>query len=340
MVTPPADHRAAPAAPSTSTAPASASSPPILVGVDWLTGAIGEADADLDSADLDDAGAGDGRRRVVVCDVRWYLDGRDAAAAYRDGHLPGARFVDLDTVCSAPHTSGGEHRTGGRHPLPSPERFAASVGELGIGDGDIVVAYDDSGGGTAGRLVWMLRALGAPAMLLDGGLAAWLAAHPGRLDTGKAAPCQPATFTARPWPVDRLAGWDDAERAGDTDGDRRGDDRPVLLDARAPDRYRGDTEPVDPRAGHIPGAVNLPWATLVDPDTRRFLPTAELVRVLRVAGVTADTDVVASCGSGVSACALLVALEHVGHARARLFVPSWSGWSSDPDRPAAIGAAP
>ena len=334
MVTPPSDHARAPldgdhaASPPGPVGPASP--PPILVGVDWLAGMI---------VDLDDAGVSDRRRRVVVCDVRWYLDGRDAATAYRHGHLPGARFVDLDTVCSAPHPSEVGHPTDGRHPLPSPERFAATVGALGIGDGDIVVAYDDSGGGTAGRFVWMLRALEAPAMLLDGGLAAWLAAHPGRLDTGDAEPCEPATFTARPWPADRLAGWDDAERAGGTDAGPPAD-RPLLLDARAPDRYRGDTEPVDRRAGHIPGAVNLPWATLVDPDTRRFLPTPELARVLRAAGITADTDVVASCGSGVSACALLVALEHVGHARARLFVPSWSGWSSDPDRPVAVGATP
>ena len=311
---------------------------PVLVDVDWLRAALA-------------AGATE-RDRVVVCDVRWYLDGRDARAAHRGGHLPGARFVDLDTACSAKGAA-----VDGRHPLPTPAAFARSLGTLGIGDDTVVVAYDDSGGGTAGRLVWMLRALGAPAVLLDGGLAAWQETG-GPLDRGDGPTWPPATFTTRPWPDDRLASWAEVERAeveraevewagtdpARTDPARTASARtyraPVLLDARAPDRYRGDVEPVDPRPGHIPGAVNLPWASLLDPATGRFRSPADLARRFAGLGIAPGDDVVASCGSGVSACALLVALEHAGYPAARLFVPSWSGWSSDPDRRAALGDTP
>jgi thiosulfate/3-mercaptopyruvate sulfurtransferase len=272
---------------------------PILVGAAWLAA---HPDA-------------------VRADVRWYLDGRSGRVAFEAGHLPGAVFVDLDTDLT-------EHgpATAGRHPLASPARFAATMGALGIGDEDTVVAYDDSGGGTAGRLVWMLRTLGRRAALLDGGLGAWA----GERETGPGTLRAAATFTAAPWPPDRLATADDVAAAA-TDRER------IVLDARAPERYRGEIEPVDPRAGHVPGARNAPWAAVVDPATGRFRSPAELRRHFEAFGVRAGGDTVVYCGSGVSACADYVALEHAGLGSPLLFVASWSGWSSDPGRPVATG---
>jgi len=274
----------------------------------------------------------DNAERVVIADTRWYLDGRDARASYETGHLPAAVFVDLDRALSAK----GRPATEGRHPLPDPEQFAAAMSALGIGDSTVVVAYDDSGGGTAGRLVWMLRAVGEAAALLDGGLRAWtgpIETGPGRSATATATATVTALarFTARAWPTNAFADWHDVEAAGASS-------TALLVDARGADRYRGDTEPIDPRAGHIPGAVNIPWSGLLDAATGRFLAPAELRERMAAAGIDARRATIASCGSGVSACAVLVALEHAGHEPGRLFVPSWSGWSSDPNRPAAVGA--
>jgi thiosulfate/3-mercaptopyruvate sulfurtransferase len=255
------------------------------------------------------------RDEVVVADVRWYLDGRSGRSAYDGGHVPGAVFVDLDEWLAA-HGSPGA----GRHPLPEPEHFARGMAELGIGDEDTVVAYDDAGGVMAARLVWMLRSTGHAAALLDGGLAAW----EGPLET--ASPSRaPVRFTPRPWPQDRLASIDDA-------ADRRN----VVLDARQRERYLGKEEPIDPRAGHIPGARSLPARENLD-DTGRFLPVAELRGRLAAAGVAEGAPVVSYCGSGVTACHTLLAIEHAGLGEGRLFPGSWSQWSSDPARPAATG---
>jgi thiosulfate/3-mercaptopyruvate sulfurtransferase len=276
------------------------------------------------------------RDDVVVADVRFYLDGRSTVDAYAAAHLPGAVYVDLGRDLSSPGDP-----TDGRHPLPSPEDFAAAMRRLGIGDDDTVVAYDDSGGGTAGRLVWMLRATGHDAALLDGGLRAW----PGAIESGPpptaplptapAATAPPATapaatFTARPWPAASLASADEVAALAASSS-------AAVLDARAGDRYRGETEPVDPRAGHIPGAASAPWQDNLDPATGRFLPPDVLRARFEALGVRPDQPVVAYCGSGVSACANLVALERAGLAGARLYVASWSGWSADPERPAASG---
>ena len=257
--------------------------------------------------------------QVVTADVRWYLDGRSGRAAYEAGHVPGAVFVDLDHALAA-H---GAPATRGRHPLPEPAAFAAAMGALGIGDDTPVVAYDDAGGAVAGRLVWMLRATGTPAALLAGGLRTWL----GELETGDGTARVATARTTRPWPAERLATYEEIEG-------RRAD--LVLLDARAPERYRGETEPVDPRAGHIPGARNLPVSAVLDPDTGRLADPA----TLRARFADIGADVVASCGSGVSACILLIAMEHAGLAPGRLFVPSFSGWSSDASRTVATGAQP
>ncbi|MGH9103832.1 MAG: sulfurtransferase, partial [Acidimicrobiales bacterium] len=248
------------------------------------------------------------RNDVVVADVRWYLDGRSGLAAYLESHISGALFVDLDRcLCGPPSASEG------RHPLPAPAVFAQQMATLGIGDADTVVAYDDSGGTTAARLVWMLRMIGAPAALLDGGLAAW--DGPTEQEGVTRAP---AGFTARPWPGALLASADDAAEPSS-----------VVLDARDASRYRGDHEPVDPRAGHIPGARSLPCRENLRADGR-FLAPEELRRRLGALGVHDAPRVVCYCGSGVTACHDLIAIEHAGLGRGRLYPGSWSQWSADP----------
>jgi thiosulfate/3-mercaptopyruvate sulfurtransferase len=255
------------------------------------------------------------RSEVVVADVRWYLDGRPGRAAYEAGHIPGAVFVELETVLASAGSA-----SGGRHPLPTPEAFATGLGQLGIGDHDTVVAYDDAGGVIAARLVWLLRATGHAAALLDGGIDAW----PGPLETG---PRQrpPARFSVRGWPPERLASPEDAA-----------DPANVVLDARDRERYRGEVEPIDPRAGHIPGARSFPARANLCPDGR-LLGLDELRRRLLELGVERDTAVVSYCGSGVTACHTLLVLEHVGLGAGRLYPGSWSEWSADPARPAATG---
>jgi thiosulfate/3-mercaptopyruvate sulfurtransferase len=202
------------------------------------------------------------------------------------------------------------------------------MGRLGIGDSTAVVAYDDAGGTVAARLVWMLRALGGDAALLDGGLAAW----PGPLETGPPSDNPAADFTARPWPAARLATIDEVATAEEPGS------KLVLLDARPPERYRGEVEPVDPRAGHIPGARNVPFTANLHHG--RFRAPEALRATYLAAGAAEDADVICSCGSGVTACHDLLALEHAGLPPGRLFVGSWSQWSNDPDRPAATGEEP
>jgi thiosulfate/3-mercaptopyruvate sulfurtransferase len=255
------------------------------------------------------------RDGVVMADVRYYLDGRSARAVYEQGHVAGAVFVDMDRWLSTPGAP-----EDGRHPLPTPERFAEGMASLGIGDDDVVIAYDDSGGTTAGRLVWMLRATGHPAALLDGGLA--------QVDATDTAEEHrpPATFTPRPWPTERLASIDDAS-----------DPRFVVLDARDAARYRGEVEPVDPVAGHIPGARSLPCREhLADGD--RFISVDDLRARFASVGVTKGREVVSYCGSGVTACHNLLAMEHAGLGLGRLYPGSWSQYCHTPGRPVAVGS--
>jgi thiosulfate/3-mercaptopyruvate sulfurtransferase len=257
----------------------------------------------------------DHRDEVVVADVRFYLDGRPGRAAYEAGHLPGAVYVELAEVLSDPPSE-----QAGRHPLPAPRRFAAGLAGSGIGDGDVVVAYDDAGGVIAARLVWLLRAIGHPAALLDGGLTAW----PGEIHRGRAAaPGPPKKFTPRPWPVERLVSIEEvAAGAG------------VLIDARDGARYAGGPDPVDPRSGHIPGALSVPARAHLEADGRLKPPEA-LRASFAEAGVGTGTPVVSYCGSGVTACFNLLALEHAGLGPGRLYPGSWSQWSRDRSRPIA-----
>ena len=262
---------------------------------------------------------------VVVADVRWYLDGRDGRTVYHDGHVPGAIFVDVDTDLS----NHGDP-IDGRHPFPTPEAFADAMERLGIGDDTWVVAYDDTGGMTAGRLVVMLRMIGRRAALLDGGLVAWADQHGDRWETGEVSPVR-ASFTAVPWPSERLATIEDVDRFAVGSAL----DRTVMLDARAAPRFRGDVAAVDPRPGHVPGAYNSPWDSLLRDGHLRTRD--ELVEHYNHLCVDLADDVIASCGSGVSACLNVLAMEYAGFAPPRLFVASWSGWSSDPTRPAELG---
>ena len=271
-----------------------------------------------------DAAFLDSHPDVVLADVRWYLDGRDGYAAFEAGHLPGAVWVDLERALAAHDLPAAE----GRHPLPTPHDFAAAMGQLGIGDHTVVVAYDDGGGMTSGRLVTMLRMLGRDAAVLDGGLAAWVA--DGRpVATGPAPSPSPATFTPAPWPADRLASADEAQQHAAAGG--------AVIDARAAERFTGEVALIDPRPGHIPGARNAPWASVLGLDGR-FKPAAELREHFAALGAD-DGDTIAYCGSGVSACMNVLAMELAGLTPPRLYVASWSGWSVQDDRPAELGPA-
>jgi thiosulfate/3-mercaptopyruvate sulfurtransferase len=264
--------------------------------------------------DLDQIPALEGR--VVLADVRYYLDGRSGRGAYEGGHLPGAIFVDLHHDLAAP-ASAAE----GRHPLPDPAVFSERMASLGLSDDDTVIAYDDAGGVMAARLVWMLRATGRRAALLDGGLNA----YEGSLETVE--PQLPrGSFAVRPWPADRLATIDEA---GAVAG------RSVLIDARPADRFRGENETLDARPGHIPGARSVPCRDNVGADGR-FKAAGMLRERFVVAGVTDDADVISYCGSGVTACHNLLALERAGFRPGRLFPGSWSQYSRT-DRPAEVG---
>jgi thiosulfate/3-mercaptopyruvate sulfurtransferase len=256
-----------------------------------------------------------------LADVRWYVGepGR-GRREYDAGHLPGAIFVDLDGDLAA--ASGA-----GRHPLPDPVTFAARMGELGIGRGDLVVAYDDSLGTIAARLWWMLDNLGHDHVaLLDGGLKAWRAAGlPMSTDAVDPAPREPLPL-ADAWTgvIDRPAL---VARLGEV----------ALLDARAPERYRGETEPVDPRPGHIPSAIGAPARIALAADGR-FLPPNELGERL-AAVVPADRPVVVSCGSGVTACHTAFAFRLAGLPDPLLYPGSYSDWSRT-DMPVAVGPEP
>lgn len=257
--------------------------------------------------------------RVVVVDVRWEpgSDGRTGWEAYLESHIPGAVFVDLER-----DLSGTAGRVVGRHPLPDPERFAGTMQRLGVSDGDTVVAYDDAGGAHAARLVWMLRVTGHEAALLDGGLDAW-----GRDLSGAVTVRPQGDFPMAAWPEDALA---DADLV---DALRERDDA-VVIDARDADRYRGEREPYDEKAGHIPGAVSAPYEDNLD-ASGRFARPEQLKDRFASLGTDEADEVVVYCGSGVTSCHTLLALERAGIEGARLYAGSWSGWSTDEDRPIA-----
>lgn len=258
--------------------------------------------------------------RTLICDVRSTMGGADPVAEFASGHLPGAILVVLDDVLATAPAG-----IGGRHPLPTPTAFASALGALGVGDDDTVIAYDGRGGAIASRLVWMLRIIGRPAHLLDGGITGW----DGEIETGHGRRRPSVSRTAVDWPVDAIARADEVVDHVQAGG--------VVIDSREAARYAGEVEPIDAVAGHVPGAVNLPFADNLDADGR-FRPPAVLAE--RFAEAATDVGAIVYCGSGVTACHNALAMEHAGFARPRVYVGSWSGWSADPDRPVAVGSEP
>jgi thiosulfate/3-mercaptopyruvate sulfurtransferase len=262
-----------------------------------------------------------GDRVPVLLDARWRLAGPPGIDSYRQGHLPGAVFADLDQDLAGPPGPGG------RHPLPDPAAFQAAMRAAGVSQDRPVVMYDDGDAMAASRGWWMLRYFGHPDVrVLDGGYRAWTAAGL-PVTTDEPAPA-PGGFTAEPGhlPVLDAAGAQATARSG------------LLLDARAGERYRGETEHVDPVAGHIPGAVSAPTAGNANPDGTFRDPAGLAARFTALGAVPeADTPVGAYCGSGVTAAHEVLALALAG-IPAALYVGSWSNWITDPTRPIATGA--
>ena len=242
---------------------------------------------------------------VVVVDCSWRLgEPGGGERSHLDGHIPGAAFLDVDRDLSAPPGAGG------RHPLPSAAAFEAAARRAGIGADSFVVAYDDAELGGAARMWWLLRHFGHErAAVLDGGLEAWVEAG-GELESEKGMVDRRVRPVRPPFVARARVG--DAVAAEELEGLR-------LLDARAPERFRGEVEPIDPVAGHIPGARNVPFASVA--PAGRFLPPNELRERL------GDEPFVAYCGSGVSSCVLLLGAEAAGIGGARLYPGSWSEWS-------------
>ena len=265
-----------------------------------------------------------GRPDVVICDVRHDLMQPDlfGETEYAKAHVPGAQFVHIDRDLSAPKTG-----KNGRHPLPTPETAAALFSRLGIDERKQVVAYDQGNGMYAARLWWMLRWLGHDAAaVLDGGFAKWL--REGRATTAEVPDPRPASFGIRHvTPTVNATG----VRAS------LGRNTLFLLDARAPERFRGDVEPIDPVAGHIPGAHNRPYTLNVDADGTFKAPAFLRAEFLALLDGASHETVVHSCGSGVTSCHNILAMEVAGFPGTRLYPGSWSEWSADPGRPIERG---
>ena len=284
-------------------------SAPLLVTCDWLASRASDPD-------------------IRVADVRWSLvEKGKGLAAYREGHVPGAVFLDVDTDLAAPRGQGP-----GRHPLPAPGAFAAAMSRAGIGAGTHVVAYDFGDGSTAARLWWLLRYFGHEhASVLDGGMTRWVSE--GRAVESRVPSVAPAAFTAMPRP-EMVADAAAVERL-------RSAPRSLEIDVRMPERYRGEREPIDPVAGHVPGARNRPYpANVRSADDPRFLPEAELRAAFEQLGADGADRVACYCGSGVNACQTVFALELAGFRNALLYEGSWSDWCSVGSRAVATGPEP
>ena len=261
----------------------------------------------------------------LVADCRFDLaDPTAGVSAWRAGHIPGAAHVDLErdlSVAVTPHT--------GRHPLPSPDAFASTLSRLGIGNRTQVVCHDAGNGAYASRLWWMLRYVGHDAVrVLDGGFAAWVAEGRPVSTQDPARPAAPFTARPRAWMLCDAAGVKGALTRGE-----------LVVDVRGAPRFAGEVEPLDTVAGHVPGAVNLPFQLNLAADGR-FLSPPALARLWRErTGAENGRAIVCMCGSGVTACQGLLALEAAGIADGRLYAGSWSEWIRDPSRPVARGPA-
>jgi thiosulfate/3-mercaptopyruvate sulfurtransferase len=256
-----------------------------------------------------------------VVDVRWYLDSpKKGREAYQAGHIPGAVFLDVESDLSGP--GGGRGQQNGRHPWPAEDQVALVMGRAGIGPLTRVVGYDDQSGAVAARLWYLLRAYGHDEVaVLDGGLTAWQAeGRPTKTDVPSPPP---AVFSARRRPGLVIGKAEMVAQRG----------KRLVLDARAPERFRGEAEPIDPRPGHIPGARSAPYrANLTSDPIPVFLPPLALRTRYAALGADREEPIV-YCGSGVTACHDLLAL-HLAGLRGSLYAGSWSEWSADPSLPA------
>ena len=259
----------------------------------------------------------------VVADVRWTLGGPPGRSDFLASHIPGAAWVDLETQLAGPPG------VGGRHPLPTVAVFQRAMRDIGVRQDSLVVAYDAATSQAASRLWWLLTDSGhRDVRVLNGGLAAWRAAGlPTASGPGNAPPR--SDFVARPGHRPQLSAAEISARLGTPDG-------PTLVDVRAAERYSGESEPIDPVAGHIPGAINFPATANLRPDGR-FLPAAEIVRLYAEAG--GSEGAVLYCGSGITAAHGLLALESAG-LTAAIYPGSWSDWIRDLNRPVATGTDP
>ena len=264
-------------------------------------------------------------RDMIICDCRHDLmDLEKGRRAYAEGHIPGAHFLHLDD-----DLSGAKNGKNGRHPLPDIATFAQKIGSIGIDHSKRVIAYDDAGGPYASRLWWLLRWLGHDNVtILDGGSNKWLAENRA---TDRIVPiAKPTTFVVKQRP--EMAIDADFILANISNGDS------IVVDARAPERYRGETEPIDPVAGHIPGALNRVFKNNLNADGT-FKSAAILKQEFEsLLGTKSPVQVINQCGSGVTACHNLFAMEIAGLSGAKLYPGSWSEWCADPTRPVVKGA--
>ncbi len=261
-------------------------------------------------------------RPPVLADVRWVLGGGSQPAAYEEAHLPGAHWVDLEAALTSPPGAGG------RHPLPPAALFEEAMRRIGLDDDALLVAYDGANSLAASRLWWLLSDAGHDAVrVLNGGLTGWLRTG-GPTVSGPAPTVARGRFAARPGRRRQLNGTQVHGGLGTPTA-------PLLVDVRAAERYCGAAEPIDPVAGHIPGAINLPSMGNVDGEGR-FLDPAEVGARYRAAGV--GEGAVLYCGSGITAAHSLLAMESAG-LTAAIYPGSWSDWITDPDRPVAVGPA-
>jgi len=276
-----------------------------IVSTDWLA-------AHLDAPDI----------RIV--DASWYLpaDNRDPKKEYHQRHIPGAVFFDIDEIADTDSDL--------PHMLPSAEKFSARVRKLGLGDGNRIVVYDGGGVASACRAWWMFKVFGhEDVVVLDGGLNKWL--REGRPVDDLPPMPQERHFTAR---LNSLMVRDKGQIMRYVETRRE-----QVVDARSAERFSGKAPEPRPnvRAGHIPGSLNLPFTKLFDPENGTFLPPEAIEAAFREAGVDTKAPVVASCGSGVTACVLFLGLHMIGHRKLAVYDGSWSEWGSAPDTPVEVG---